>query len=176
MSTFTINGGKKLRGAIAVSSAKNSAVAILSASLMIKGKITLHDVPRIQEVERFCEILKSIGVGLNWKDEHTLVLDTSEKLSMDNINREACERVRSSLLLFGALAHRETSYKLYKSGGCKLGARTVRPHLYALNKIGVDVVSKNAYYEVKNGNLKSGRVVMYESGDKDCKTPSLRTK
>jgi UDP-N-acetylglucosamine 1-carboxyvinyltransferase len=165
MSTFTINGGKKLHGSIAVSSAKNSAVAILSASLMMKGKITLHDVPRIQEVERFCEILKSIGVGLNWKDEHTLVLDTSEKLSMDNINREACERVRSSLLLFGALAQRETSYKLYKSGGCKLGARTVRPHLYALNKIGVDVVSKNAYYEVKNGNLKSGRVVMYESGD-----------
>jgi UDP-N-acetylglucosamine 1-carboxyvinyltransferase len=72
----------------------------------------------------------------------------------------------AALLTFlGALAQRETSYKLYKSGGCKLGARTVRPHLYALNKIGVDVVSKNAYYEVKNGNLKSGRVVMYESGD-----------
>ena len=73
--------------------------------------------------------------------------------------------VRSSLLLLGALAHREKTYKLYKSGGCKLGERTVRPHLYALQKIGVQAISKADYYEVKNGSLRSERIVMYESGD-----------
>jgi UDP-N-acetylglucosamine 1-carboxyvinyltransferase len=61
---------------------------------------------------------------------------------------------------------REKSYKLYKSGGCRLGERTVRPHWYALQKLGVSVVSKDQYYEVeRTGPLHAADIVMYESGD-----------
>ncbi len=165
MAKFIIQGGKKLKGEFKVNTAKNSAVALLCASLMLKGKLILKDVPRLQEVERILEILLSIGVKAVWKDKHTLELDTSELLQMDKINRAACEATRSSLLLLGALAGREKSYKLYKSGGCKLGRRTVRPHLYALNKFGVQVESREKFYSVKNQPLKSAEIVMYESGD-----------
>jgi UDP-N-acetylglucosamine 1-carboxyvinyltransferase len=165
MSTLVIAGGKSLRGSIAVGPAKNSAVAILCASLMVRGEVLLRRVPRIQEVERILEILKSIGVRMSWQDEHTLLLDTSAPLAPDRIDKKACMQVRSSLLLLGALAAREKEYKLYKSGGCKLGERTVRPHLFALRKLGVDAESLSAYYRVKNNLHAGGRIVMYESGD-----------
>lgn len=165
MASFIINGGKKLHGTIPVFSAKNSAVAILCASLMVKGKVTLEDVPRIQEVGRLLEILKSIGVAVRWQSDHALNLDTSAPLNLETIDRVACKQLRSSLLLFGALAARVTEYKLYKTGGCVLGERTVRPHIFALNKLGVSIKSKANFYHVQNKNLLGTRVVMYESGD-----------
>ena len=165
MSSFVIEGGRKLHGSIETGRAKNSAVALLCASVMVKGEVTLSHMPRIQEVERMLEILSSIGVGVRWKDDHILQLNTAGPLSLSTIHEEACKEIRSSLLFLGALAHRETSYKLYKSGGCALGKRTVRPHLYALQKFGVAVKSMNNYYAVKNTPKTPGRVVMYESGD-----------
>lgn len=165
MAKFIIHGGHKLSGSLAVNTAKNSAVAILCASLMVQGRVILKNVPKIEEVFRILEILNSIGVVVEWKNKHTLLLDTAKKLKMDKINKHATEVTRSSLLLLGALAKREKQYKIYKSGGCRLGARTVKPHLFALEKFGVQVESKLKFYEVKNLTLKSAEVVMYESGD-----------
>jgi UDP-N-acetylglucosamine 1-carboxyvinyltransferase len=132
---------------------------------MIQDEVVLYDVPRIEEVFRIIEILESIGVAVNWVDDSTLRVDSSKKLTMDSIDKHATEITRSSLLLFGALAARENTYKIYKSGGCRLGARTVKPHLFALQKFGVSIESKVTYYEVKNASLKSAEVIMYESGD-----------
>ncbi|EKE06585.1 MAG: hypothetical protein ACD_18C00320G0003 [uncultured bacterium] len=160
-----IEGGHPLSGSLSVNTAKNSAVAILCASLMIKGKTVLYDVPRIEEVYRILEILTSIGVKIAWLAEHTLSLDTSAKLQMDKIDKKATEITRSSLMLLGALAAREKEFKIYKSGGCRLGERTVKPHLFALEQFGVSVESKNKYYDVKNKPLKAVDIVMYESGD-----------
>jgi UDP-N-acetylglucosamine 1-carboxyvinyltransferase len=148
-----------------VGTAKNSAVALLAASLMVRGVVVFERMPRIQEVERFLEMLKSIGVKAGWEEERTLRLDTSAPLAMGSIDRSACEKIRSSLLLLGALASRETSYRLYRAGGCKLGERTVRPHLYALRKFGVDAVSRPKFYDVTDVLRAPGRIVMYESGD-----------
>ncbi len=166
MSFLLINGGRKLRGEIDNQTAKNSAVALLCATTMIKGKTVLSDVPQIEDINRILEILVSIGVKVEKIGKKKYSFDSRSPLKMQNINRLASEKVRSSLLLLGALASREKQYKLYKSGGCKLGERTVRPHLYALEKLGVRVVSHNNYYEVTNNHpLKAAKIVMYESGD-----------
>lgn len=165
MSYLVVNGGKKLHGEIFNQSAKNSAVAILCASVMIKGKVTLSDVPQIEEVNRILELLISLGVQVEKTGPGKLVLDTSKKIDFANIDKHASEVTRSSLLLLGALSSHQTGYKLYKSGGCRLGERTVRPHLYALQNFGVSVVSKQKFYEVKNSPLRAAQIVMYESGD-----------
>ncbi|PIR74741.1 MAG: UDP-N-acetylglucosamine 1-carboxyvinyltransferase [Candidatus Magasanikbacteria bacterium CG10_big_fil_rev_8_21_14_0_10_47_10] len=165
MAYYRVKGAQTLKGEITVSTAKNSAVSFLCASTMIEGKVTLKDVPRIQEVERILELIQSIGVRYVWIDEHTLELDSSGKLDMEKIDKAACRRTRSSLLLLGALAARVKTFKLYKSGGCKLGQRTVRPHTYALEKFGVQVESKRYYYDVHNKPLVAADIVMYESGD-----------
>lgn len=153
-----------MRGKVINQTAKNSAVAILCASVMIKGKTVLTDVPQIEEVNRILELLKSIGVVVKMVGKK-IELDASGDLNLSKIDKVSSEKTRSSLLLLGALAARVKRYKLYKSGGCKLGERTVRPHLYALEKFGVGVVSKDKFYEVENSPLRAAEIVMYESGD-----------
>ena len=165
MSYLEIKGGKKLHGEIANQSSKNSAVAILCASLLIRGKTILSDVPQIEEVNRILELLSSVGVVIQTIGPGKLSLDASGTLTLNKIDRHASEVTRSSLLLLGALSARPVSYRLYKSGGCRLGERTVRPHLYALKNFGVSVVSKEEFYQVKNGPLHAAEIVMYESGD-----------
>lgn len=164
MVTYQINGGKPLNGTIAVQAGKNSPIALLAASLLIAGKVTFKDFSQVEEVHRILEILGSIGVTFEW-DGDTLHLDTSGPLKMDQINKKACERVRASLLLMGALAARTKEYKLYRSGGCKLGNRTVRPHLLALQKLGIEIETKPGYYRVATNKLAASKIVMYESGD-----------
>jgi len=163
--TFVVNGGKKLHGTIETSSGKNAPIALLCASVLVKDKVVLKDMSRVEEVDRMIEVLSSIGVKFEWADKNTLKIDSSKPLKMDEIDKKACANTRISLLLFGALASREQKYKLYKTGGCKLGQRTIRPHLYALEKFGVEIKSKSTYYEIKNSKLKAQDIVMYESGD-----------
>jgi UDP-N-acetylglucosamine 1-carboxyvinyltransferase len=165
MATYVVNGGKRLSGSIAVRNAKNSALGLLSASVMIAGKVTLRDMPRIEEVYRFIEILQSINVSCEWKDEHTLVIDSSKKLTVETIDKKASMKIRSSLLLLGSLAARVPEYRLYRSGGCKLGERTVRPHLYALEKFGIQIKTTEDHYEVRRTKLLPAEIVMYEAGD-----------
>ncbi len=164
MSTFVITGGKKLQGSIETMTGKNAPIAILCASLLIKGTVVLKDMTHVEEVGRMLEILSSIGVEYSWKG-NTLTLDTSKKLDLDAIDKKACEITRASLLLFGSAASRSTSFKIYKSGGCKLGERSIRPHTLALKELGITVTSKPGFYHVKRTTLKSGHIVMYESGD-----------
>lgn len=165
MPNLAINGGKKLKGEIVNQSSKNSAVAILCASLLVRGKTVLSKVPQIEEVNRILELLTSLGVKIEKLGQGKITLDASGILTFDKIDRHASEVTRSSLLLLGALASQKINYKLYKSGGCRLGERTVRPHLYALESFGVSVVSKQEFYEVKNSPLHAAEIVMYESGD-----------
>ncbi len=165
MSYLIINGGKKLSGSIENQSAKNSAVAILCACAAIKGKTVLVDMPEIEEVKRIIELLQSIGIKIQWLGKGKLEVDASHELSMDKIDPNASAKTRSSIFLWGALSARVKSYKIPKSGGCHLGERTVRPHWYALEKLGVQVESKDCFYQVKNSTLKGAKIVMYESGD-----------
>ena len=165
MANYVVNGNKKLKGKIVVGNAKNSALSILSATVMVGGKVTLRDMPRIEEVNRFIEILESIKVACTWTDEHTLVVDSSKKLDLAHIDKQASMKIRSSLLLLGSFASRASAYTLYRSGGCKLGERTVRPHLYALEKFGISIETADDHYEVHAKKLTAADVVMYEAGD-----------
>lgn len=165
MSYYKIDGGKPLKGEISVYSGKNSPIAIMMAALLIKGKSSFSNMSRVDEVLKLCRLLESIGVTVTWKSDHELELDTSRPLKMKNMDRALCSAMRISLLFFGALAARESHYEVYKSGGCKLGARSIRPHSLALEKFGIEVVSKDKFYEVKTKALKASYVVMYESGD-----------
>ncbi len=165
MSYLIIEGRRKLQGAIATQSNKNSALAILFASLMIKGKTTLVDLPAIDDVEQVLALFISIGVKVKRPASGEVVIDATHPLALEHMDPAVTKRIRASLLLWGALAARAQNYKVYKSGGCHLGERTVRPHFYALQKFGVTVTSHEKYYAVQNAPLKAAAVTMYESGD-----------
>lgn len=165
MSTYKVTGGKQLKGTIETTSGKNAPIAILCASLLIKGTVLLKDVARVEEIERMLELLSSVGVEYKWINQSTLFVDASDTLTLDKINKKACKKMRISLLLFGALAARVKDFKVYRSGGCNLGNRSVMPHVLGLQKLGVTFESHRGYYQVKTKKLAAADIVMYESGD-----------
>lgn len=166
MQNFEINGGKKLKGSISVNGSKNAAVALLAASVINKGKTTLKNVPRIEEVNRWLEVLESIGAKIERKGEKTLVIESPEKIEIEKINRDAAQKTRSVILLIGALSGRLKKYTIPQAGGCKLGERTVRPHLFAVENFGMRINCGEEGFDVDAKNMNSaGKIVLYESGD-----------
>lgn len=159
-----INGGKKLKGTIETHTSKNAAVALLCASLLNQGTTVLKRVPKIEEVHRLVEVLTSIGVSVKWTGSD-LTIKPPKKLLLSKMNRESALKTRSIIMFIGPLIHRVKSFKLPQAGGCKLGSRTVKPHLYALEDLGVSIHTTETLYEVKHSGLASAEIILYESGD-----------
>lgn len=161
---FVIEGGKPLSGEVTTSRSKNGAVVLLAASLLNRGTTTLTNVPRIEEVNRLIEVLRSLGVSVE-QDGTTVTITPPEKLSLDSIDRAAAEKTRSILLFIGPLLHHLKEFDIPQSGGCTLGTRTVRPHLYALEKFGVSITASTSAYRVSHTALTPSEVVLFESSD-----------
>ncbi|MCX6740663.1 MAG: UDP-N-acetylglucosamine 1-carboxyvinyltransferase [Candidatus Parcubacteria bacterium] len=165
MAHFIINGGKKLTGTISTNSAKNSAVAILCATVMINGKTTLSNVPVIEEVKRIIEILTSIGLKITWTADHQLEIINDNKINLRDLNTGSFCKTRSALLLMGALCGRLENFSLPQPGGCKLGIRTVNPYLIAFEHLNIEVKESETEYKINSKHKKAGNFTMYESGD-----------
>lgn len=159
-----IEGGHELKGEITLNRSKNAAVGLLCASLLNYGVTRFKNFPRIEEVHRIVEVLESIGVSVKWVGNDVEVR-RPERLKLDKLDAEAARKTRSVLMMIGPLIHDYESFKVPYAGGCKLGARTVEPHLYALEQFGVGIVATKGHYNVSVHKKPAGRVVMYESGD-----------
>ena len=161
-----IEGGHELKGEIELKTSKNAAMAILCASLLNKGTTRLKRVARIEEVNRIVEVLTSIGVQIRWLPGNDLEIRPPKTLTLDKMNKEAARRTRSVLMLLGPLIKDYPSFKIPYAGGCKLGTRTVAPHLYALEPFGVSVVATDKHYNVSvKKAVPSERIVLYEQGN-----------
>jgi UDP-N-acetylglucosamine 1-carboxyvinyltransferase len=160
-----IEGGHELKGDITLKTSKNAAVALLCASLLNYGVTRFKSFPRIEEVNRIIEVLESIGVQVKWLPNNDLEIRRPEKLQLDKLNASAARKTRSVLMLIGALLHDYTSFKIPYAGGCKLGERTVEPHLFALEEFGVSIEAKSGHYNVSVRKKAPGEIVLYESGN-----------
>lgn len=160
-----IEGGSKLSGTISLKRSKNAAVALLCASLLNKGITTFKSFPRIEEVFRIIEVLESIGVKVKWLDNNDIEIRPPQKLDLTKINKGSAKKTRSVLMLLGALMHDYDRFAIPYAGGCKLGERTVAPHLFALEQFGIDVDAKASYYDVTVNKKTANRVTLYESGN-----------
>lgn len=161
---FIIEGGHKLSGTVETSRSKNGAVALLAASLLNRGTTTLQNVPKIEEVNRLIEVLRSIGVQVEWKDAD-VKLTPPKEISLKSIDRVAAMKTRSILMFIGPLIHILKTFEIPQSGGCTLGSRTVRPHLMALEKFGVNITTSSEDYYISHTKLEPTEVILYESGD-----------
>ena len=160
-----VEGGKKLHGSIDVKVSKNATVGLLCAALLNRGTTTLKKVPKIEEVYRLIEVMQSIGVNVNWLDNGDLEIKPPKVLKLDQINSKAARRTRSIIMYMGSLMHHYKQFKLPYAGGCKLGKRTVAPHLYALEEFGLNVETKNNYYQATVKKQSPKEVTLYEMGE-----------
>jgi UDP-N-acetylglucosamine 1-carboxyvinyltransferase len=161
---LAIEGGHKLSGTIRVNGSKNGAVALLCASLLNKNVTVLKNMPRIEEVFRIIEALESIGVSVTWSGS-SVEIRPPANLSLENLDIEAARKTRSVVMFIGPLVHVLNSFRLPHATGCRLGSRTVRPHFFALEKLGVSIDTDTHDWHISHDGLAPAEIVMYESGD-----------
>lgn len=169
MNNYVIEGGHKLSGTVTINPSKNSAVAMLVASMMNKGTTTLGKLPEIEEVKRIIEVMESIGVKVNWTKDGNCRITPPEKFKIEKINVDAAIKTRSVILFIGALANTIKKFSLPMSGGCKLGRRSILPHIYALEELGVKIKKgkgeDSIAIDCSGVKAKDRTMLLYESGD-----------
>lgn len=162
---FKVHGGRKLSGSVNTNTSKNGAVNMMVAALVNTGTTVLRDIPHIEEVYRYKELLESVGVSIRWiHDETALEITPGKKLKLSKINKEVAARIRS-FTFAGAFVHYAKSFSLPHSGGCKMGERTVASHKYAMDYVGVTVTTKENSYEIIHEKLTANTIPLYESSD-----------
>lgn len=160
-----IEGGHELKGSIALKTSKNAGVALLCASLLNAGVTRYKNFPRIEEVFRIIEVLESIGVKVKWLEGNDIEIRRPAKLDLASINVDAARKTRSVLMMIGALMHDYKEFKIPYAGGCKLGERTIAPHLFALEVFGVDIKAAKGHYAVNVKKKSAGNFILYEQGN-----------
>ncbi|MEA3326050.1 MAG: UDP-N-acetylglucosamine 1-carboxyvinyltransferase [Chloroflexota bacterium] len=136
MEKFIIHGGIPLNGVLKPSGNKNAALPILAACLLIPEKVTLHNVPKILDVQSMIQLLRSLNVKIDWIGDSSLQLDASDIRPAD-LDPNLCRRIRASILLAGPLSSRVGELYLPPPGGDVIGRRRVDTHILALSKLGV---------------------------------------
>ncbi|OHB10151.1 MAG: UDP-N-acetylglucosamine 1-carboxyvinyltransferase [Candidatus Zambryskibacteria bacterium RIFCSPLOWO2_12_FULL_45_14] len=162
---FKIVGGRKLSGIIETNTSKNGALGLFCASLLNKHATTLHGIPKIEEISRIIEILESIGVKIEWLGKNSVIIKPPKKFKLDKINKNSASRIRSILMMIGALIHFDKKFRIPHAGGCKMGQRTITAHRYGLELLGVRISTEDTYYQVISTHLKPADIVLYEASD-----------
>lgn len=167
---FEIEGGHRLSGAITINGSKNGATHLFAAALVNRGKTTFRNIPRIEEINRFIEVFKSLGVKVVWTGSNTLTIEPPKAFSISRINGHSTGKIRSALMLIGPLSARLRSFKLPHIGGCQMGERTTAAHRYALEDLGLKITTKANHYEITVGKKIKRETVMYEASDTGFET------
>ncbi len=160
MEKFVIEGKRKLSGKVFVGTSKNSTLPIMAASILI-DKLIINEVPLLQDVYTFIEVLKVLGlkVKLN-EDNKSLVIGNRGELNYE-APYDLVRKMRASFLVLGPLLARKGMAKVSLPGGCAIGARPVDLHLKAFEKLGVSIKIEEGYVIAKAENgLKGNKIVL----------------
>ena len=159
MEKLVITGGTPLKGEVTISGAKNAAVAILPATLLINGICTINNVPNISDVKIYCEILQALGAKIIWNDSNELTIDT-RNISSTEAPLELTRKFRASYYIIGALLGRKNSVKVGMPGGCNLGARPIDQHIKGFEALGATVDIDKGNISAKTKKLKGTSIYM----------------
>ena len=138
MEKLVITGPTPLKGEVEISGAKNAAVAILPATLLINGICTINNVPNISDVQILCKILEQMGAKINWTDKNELTIDT-RNITTTQAPLDLTSKFRASYYLIGAMLGRTGDIKVGMPGGCNLGARPIDQHIKGFELLGANV-------------------------------------
>ncbi len=156
MSSYIIEGGKKLEGTVKISGSKNSALPIIAATILNAGKTTLYNVPNIQDTQMMYKILETLGAKIE-KKNGKIKIDTS-KINKFEIPPDLMHKMRSSVILAGALLGRYKKAIFSYPGGCDIGARPIELHLKSFEKLGIQVNQNHGSIECKAEKIKGEKI------------------
>ena len=153
MDKLLIQGGKPLKGEIAITGAKNAALPILCAGLLSPEPITLRNLPDLQDVRTIIKILAQMGLKVtfpNPQDRSVVILDGSD-IHTPEASYDLVKTMRASILVLGPLLARFGTAKVSLPGGCAIGARPVDQHIKGLKAMGAEIHIHHGYIEAKFG-------------------------
>ena len=158
MPIYRIEGPTKLQGEIEISGAKNSALKVMAASLMVPGVSVLERVPRIKDVLLMSEVLERLG-ALVETDGNSLTIDTSAEPSEDT-PYELVTRMRASIQVLGPLLVRLGRARVALPGGDAIGSRPIDLHLQGLERMGAKFTSEHGYIEGHADQLRGASILL----------------
>ncbi len=162
MTKYLIHGGNPLHGTIHISGAKNAAVAIIPAALLVDGVCRIENVPQISDVTLILQILRELGADVRLVNRTTVELDCSH-IRNRQVPYELARKIRASYYLVGALLSRFGWAEVPLPGGCDLGGRPVDQHIKGFVAMGAEVEVRNGLIDARVPNaarLSGGQVYL----------------
>lgn len=161
MTKYQIRGGNPLHGSIEISGAKNAAVAIIPAALMVDGVCRIENIPQISDVTLILQILRELGAEVRVVNKTTMDVDCS-RIRNRQVPYELGRKIRASYYLVGALLGRFGWAEVPLPGGCDLGGRPIDQHIKGFEAMGAHVEVRNGYIyaDVSDHRLKGGQVYL----------------
>lgn len=156
METFRIEGGRSLRGEVAIGGAKNAVLPMMAACLLVPGPVRIDNVPRLRDVHTFLDLLREMGVAAAYED-HSLSLDASH-LTSHEAPYDHVKKMRASIYVLGPLLARCGQARVSLPGGCAWGPRPVNLHQEAMLALGADLKLEHGYIVAQAGKLRGARI------------------
>jgi UDP-N-acetylglucosamine 1-carboxyvinyltransferase len=163
MDKLIVTGSGPLRGDVRISGAKNAALPILIASLLIDGKLTVTNVPHLHDITTTISLLGQLGASIQVDERMSIEVDSS---MVDQVRApyELVKTMRASILVLGPLLARFGRAEVSLPGGCAIGSRPVNLHIKGLEAMGAKIQIEEGYIKARvgngNGRLKGGRIFM----------------
>ena len=150
-----------MRGEVEISGAKNAAVAIIPAALMVDGVCRIENIPQISDTDMLLTILKELGAKIRFINKSTIEIDCTAVRYQD-APYELMRKIRASYYLIGAMLGRFGSAKTTMPGGCNFGVRPIDQHIKGMTALGADVDVKNGfvYADARDGRLHGARIYL----------------
>ena len=161
MNKYIIHGGRQLFGEITISGAKNAAVAIIPAALLVDGICRIDNIPQISDVTLFFSILDELGAHVRVLNQHAVEIDC-RSIHSTQPSYELCRRFRASYYLIGALLGRFGEATVTMPGGCDFGVRPIDQHIKGFNAMGAEVSVEGGYIHAvaKDGHMTGSTVYL----------------
>ncbi len=156
-----IRGGRRLYGEVTISGAKNAAVAILPAALLVDGVCRIENIPQISDVTLFFSILEELGAKVRVLNRHAIEIDC-HAIHSTRPSYDLARRIRASYYLLGALLGRFGQATVAMPGGCNFGVRPIDQHIKGFTTMGAEVSVEGGFIHTaaKNGRLTGAPVYL----------------
>jgi UDP-N-acetylglucosamine 1-carboxyvinyltransferase len=151
MDRLFVTGGARLAGSVRIAGAKNSALKLMAASLLVPGRSVLHNVPRIQDCVTMGEVLEHLGAHVMWAGS-SVTVDATE-LSSVEAPYELVRRMRASIVVLGPLLARTGEARVAMPGGDNIGSRPIDLHLDGLRRMGAEIDSEHGFLVARSMDL-----------------------
>ncbi|MFA4919773.1 MAG: UDP-N-acetylglucosamine 1-carboxyvinyltransferase [Thermodesulfovibrionales bacterium] len=156
MDKLIIRGGKRLKGVVEISGAKNAALPIMAASLLSTGYSNVLNVPGLKDIMTMGRLLANLGAGFHY--DNSKVTISTEKIRIFEAPYDLVRTMRASILALGPLLAKYGRAKVSLPGGCAIGARPINLHLMGLEKMGAEIKLASGYVVAKAKRLKGASI------------------